>query len=761
MSESPKAVFLSYASQDAEAAKRIADTLRAAGVEVWFDVEGGLETGDEWDAKIRRQIKECILFLPLISANTQSRLEGYFRIEWELASERAMGIAAGVPFIIPVVLDDTKEPDALVPDRFRKVQWTRLPGGVVTSEVGQRLVKLWSHRLGAVAHEAARASVGSATDPAAERRETGRLRRRVGWALAAVVALALLGGGYGAYRWYYRKQERAVLEALNMAPEPPIKRDGRVLVVPLENRTGDPAFDDLGRQLADHVRRRLPELDWVAHAQALRAAERLTQEASAEEMRALAQRTGADTLVAGHYRRAGDRLQFQGYVFDLARGLVFAELAPIEGDAASPTAAVEETAERLLGALVPLPRVRQGRQDAARFFNFSVPRRFDASQLVDRGKPDDLGRYRRAYEKDPKGGLGSLVALAMGRVFREEYAEADSALREVEARGLDDLSEYTREIARWLRSLLDGDSAGQAVVVDKLCRMMPSVPLWRSERGLGHYRANRPRALLAEFAGITPGSPGERVPTVWRSRVAAYFLLDDMKGMETAAQRLLAVDDGSETAYWALSYVAFRRGDYAAATRMLDGYDGIRGRGDLVFNLYVASLAVMRAEGRMNSPEFAALVRRADAWVASRPAAEAKQLETRFTRVEVSYLAGRYEEAMRLGQELLRERPDDVRVQGFVGTVAARVGDHQLAEETIARLRALDPRFRFGYPRFAEAKIAAVLGRPDEAMQLLREAFAQYTVMIKDFSWEGVRLSPDFESLRGDPRYQEFIKPRG
>ena len=37
MIEPARAVFLSYASQDAEAARRIADTLRAAGVEVWFD----------------------------------------------------------------------------------------------------------------------------------------------------------------------------------------------------------------------------------------------------------------------------------------------------------------------------------------------------------------------------------------------------------------------------------------------------------------------------------------------------------------------------------------------------------------------------------------------------------------------------------------------------------------------------------------------------------------------------------------------------
>ncbi len=148
-----KAVFLSYASQDAEAARRICESLRSGGVEVWFDADGGLEHGDEWDAKIRRQIQECVFFLPLISASTQARLEGYFRIEWDLAAERARGVAAGVPFILPVVIDDTPEPEALVPDRFRKVQWTRLAGGVVPLEVQARLLKLWSHRVGVLAHD--------------------------------------------------------------------------------------------------------------------------------------------------------------------------------------------------------------------------------------------------------------------------------------------------------------------------------------------------------------------------------------------------------------------------------------------------------------------------------------------------------------------------------------------------------------------------------------------------------------------------------
>jgi hypothetical protein len=66
--ESPKpgsapkgAVFLSYASQDAEATQRICEAPRAAGIEVWFD-KSELRGGDAGDQSIRKQIKSCALF---------------------------------------------------------------------------------------------------------------------------------------------------------------------------------------------------------------------------------------------------------------------------------------------------------------------------------------------------------------------------------------------------------------------------------------------------------------------------------------------------------------------------------------------------------------------------------------------------------------------------------------------------------------------------------------------------------------------------
>jgi len=123
-----RAVFLSYAHDDSEAARRVADALREGGVEVWFD-QNELRGGDAWDSKIRNQVKECALFMPIISANTQARPEGYFRLEWHLAQQRSHLIAQGRPFIVPICVDDTPDAEALVPDAFLAVQWMRLPGG--------------------------------------------------------------------------------------------------------------------------------------------------------------------------------------------------------------------------------------------------------------------------------------------------------------------------------------------------------------------------------------------------------------------------------------------------------------------------------------------------------------------------------------------------------------------------------------------------------------------------------------------------------
>jgi TolB-like protein len=147
MTGSTKAVFLSYARDDAAAARRIAEALRSSGLEVWFD-ENELRGGDSWDQKIRRQINECTLFVPLISQHTQERAKGYFRLEWKLAVDQTHLLAEGVPFIAPVVIDDTRESGAVVPTEFMRVQWTRLPGALPTPQFVEQVQRLLSGKSG-------------------------------------------------------------------------------------------------------------------------------------------------------------------------------------------------------------------------------------------------------------------------------------------------------------------------------------------------------------------------------------------------------------------------------------------------------------------------------------------------------------------------------------------------------------------------------------------------------------------------------------
>jgi TolB-like protein len=128
--EPPRAptVFLSYASEDRDAARRIGAALPAYGLEVWYD-ESELGGGDAWDQKIRRQIRECDYFMALVSARTEARREGYFRREWRLAAERTLDMADDHLFLLPVTIDDTDATGARVPEKFQAVQWLKVPDG--------------------------------------------------------------------------------------------------------------------------------------------------------------------------------------------------------------------------------------------------------------------------------------------------------------------------------------------------------------------------------------------------------------------------------------------------------------------------------------------------------------------------------------------------------------------------------------------------------------------------------------------------------
>ena len=258
------AVFLSYASEDAVAAERLAGTLRTVGIEVWFD-RNALRGGDLWDATIRKQIRQCALFVPLISDHVRTRPEGYFRLEWKLAVDRSHLMDAEHPFIVPVAIDSTSDQVERIPDKFREAQWTRAPDGVPPPGFAERVATLLriataADRSGGGASRTARhrpetperaaeTAGAAATDrPPAPAAVGRRWHLAAGLGLAAVVAL--MAGGLLAYRYGTDRSAR---------PAPYSREDRRMTfaVVPFHSLPGDPHGTSVAAATTDEVEARL------------------------------------------------------------------------------------------------------------------------------------------------------------------------------------------------------------------------------------------------------------------------------------------------------------------------------------------------------------------------------------------------------------------------------------------------------------------------------------------------------------------------
>lgn len=301
MSQPGRAIFLSYASQDAQAAKRICDALRGGGLEVWFD-QNELRGGDAWDASIRKQIRECALFVPLISAHADARSEGYFRLEWKLAVERSHLMADDQVFLLPVVIDETSETTARVPDRFRERQWTRLEDGQTPPAFVERVAQLLS---GAAAPSTPR-GVTHASAPT----------RRRGLLAAAVMSVVVVASVVALSVWNGRAPRS--MPATPSAPAAaaasvPVADRKSVAVLPFENLSGRAEDAYLADGLQEEV---LNALARLREFKVISRTSVMEYRGKTLNMREIGQRLGVGTILEGSIRRDGNTLRLTVQLID-------------------------------------------------------------------------------------------------------------------------------------------------------------------------------------------------------------------------------------------------------------------------------------------------------------------------------------------------------------------------------------------------------------------------------------------------------------
>ena len=452
MSDSNKAVFLSYASQDAAAALRICEALRAAGVEVWFD-QSELRGGDSWDAKIRKQIKECALFVPIISANTNSRPEGYFRLEWKLAVDRSHLLADDHAFLFPVVIDETAESKARVPEKFREVQWMRLNVKDTPETLAVRIGRL----LGSEGMETGRPHAGergsASAKATADEAGTGSPSKgkRPGWERYLWIGVGLVFALVYALRPAWQPPRRAEVKAVPAAPAPAAavipkpaesspepavpspSGEKSVAVLAFANLSDDKGNEYFSDGISEElltVLQKIPGLHVAARTSSFyfKGKSATDQEIGvklgvAHIVEGSVQKSGSRVKVTVHLSRAatGEEVWSESYtrelkdVFALQEELALAIVGELRGHLAG------------AGDAAAVKAAVQGGTNNPQAYQIYLQGRFHANRFSEKNMVEALGAYQRAVDLDPDfalawAGLGMAHAWLCG--FSSELDQA-------------------------------------------------------------------------------------------------------------------------------------------------------------------------------------------------------------------------------------------------------------------------------------------------------------------------------------------------
>ena len=96
-------VFISYAREDSEAAKRLYQDIKNAGMIPWLDKEC-LIAGQNWKIAIEKAIKKSRYFIPILSSNSVEK-RGFVQKEFKYALDVVDEFPESQIFVIPVRLD--------------------------------------------------------------------------------------------------------------------------------------------------------------------------------------------------------------------------------------------------------------------------------------------------------------------------------------------------------------------------------------------------------------------------------------------------------------------------------------------------------------------------------------------------------------------------------------------------------------------------------------------------------------------------------
>jgi TolB-like protein/Tfp pilus assembly protein PilF len=569
VTDSGKAVFLSYASQDADAAQNLCNALRAAGIEVWFDLSE-LRGGDAWDAMIRRKIKGCFLFVPIISANTQSREEGYFRREWNLAVARTLDMAEDRSFLLPIVIDGTSDSEARVPEKFREVQWTRLPAGVNTDAFVDHVRRLFAPD--ATRPTATRLRPAppptSPTVAAPSLTMAPASRSFVPWIVGALLIIAI--GYFVAEKFLASKHGLPVAETPATAPtQAEAVRDKSIAVLPFADLSEKHDQEYFAAGMAEEVMgllAKIPQLKVISRTSAAQFKGRDV------DVKTIGSTLGVRYVVEGSVRKSADRFRIAAELIDTRDGSQRWSETYDRG--------IEDTfkvQDAIAASLVRALELAVGGQGYPARSMPKNPAVYDlylrGAQAYDRFDREGFDQaaelYQQALDLD-KNFAPAAIGLAEVLVARPQWGYVAPKIGYEQARQaaelankLDPQASGPHQVLSEVHSQYDWDWSGALSEADQAIALEPRSTVGRIAEVLVLLplgRLQEAETQLSHAASLDPLSPA-----VYFNRGWVLFWSGRLPEAEESFRRALQISPTYESAHFYLGHVLLLRGDPAGA----------------------------------------------------------------------------------------------------------------------------------------------------------------------------------------------------
>ena len=591
------------------------------------------------------------------------------------------------------------------------------------------------------------ASRASGPDPGDEPPSGGRTGRVLAGAAAVVAVVIVLFATLG-----------------DRTPPPPVLDPDRVLVYPLENRTGDATLDPAGMLAADWITRSLARAEFLQvfptsellAAGGDPAAENATPEEHLARAQAAARTTGCGTLVTGAYYGHGPEIEFHAQILAAPEWEVLESVGPIRTNRVDPMEAVDILGQRVLIGLA----LRRDESLGGVFRESERPPSYQAYMAFANGfrlfvsgqEREGAEAMLRANEIAPEF-TAPLIAASLALVRSTgDFEGADSVLRIVEA-SQDRLPPYDRLRFELAQATVRGDHRRAYRAAREAAALFPG---GTADYASGHIAVeiNRPREALELF-----GTLEQRLRVVgrfgvfWDMLAQAHHLLGNHRRELEEARRGRSRLPDQIHPLWAEIRALAALGRLSEMDPLLDesqqlGWTAESNPGLIL----VRSAEELQAHGYPD--EALRVLAHYPTWFDSLDPHQKARPDMRILLGRAHYLAGRLDEARPLFAELRTEDPANPVPIRYLGTIAARTGDARAARTYSRELDALTGLHLLGHHTLGRAAIASRLGEQEAAVALLRRAVT-----------EGVRFGtalhsdPDLLVLADYAPFQEFMRP--